>query len=79
MQRKRLKKPVSRRKQKDKAVETATAARKTTPRERASKGDTFECEVCGLSVIVDEESGAAEYNEVLCCGKPMAARTSRVK
>ena len=33
-------------------------------------GDVLSCEVCGLSVIVDEECGCA-IAELICCDEPM--------
>jgi hypothetical protein len=33
-------------------------------------GDVLSCEVCGLSVIVDEECGCAVV-DVMCCDEPM--------
>ncbi len=33
-------------------------------------GDVLSCEVCGLSVIVDEECGCA-IAELICCEEPM--------
>lgn len=37
---------------------------------RAKKGDVLYCEVCGLTVIVDEECGCADLG-VICCEEPM--------
>jgi hypothetical protein len=37
---------------------------------RAKKGDVLSCEVCGLSVIVDEECGCPTIG-VICCEEPM--------
>lgn len=46
----------------------------------ATKGDTLECEVCGLSVVVDEECGCAEAHEIICCDMPMKPkRAARAK
>jgi len=33
-------------------------------------GDVLSCEVCGLTVIVDEECGCA-IAELICCEEPM--------
>ncbi len=33
-------------------------------------GDVLNCEVCGLSVIVDEDCGCA-ITEIICCEEPM--------
>ncbi len=38
---------------------------------RAKAGDVLSCEVCGLSVIVDEECGCATI-DLICCEEPMA-------
>ena len=37
---------------------------------RVRPGDVLACEVCGLSVIVDEECGCA-IAELICCEEPM--------
>jgi hypothetical protein len=37
----------------------------------AVKGDTLTCEVCGLSVIVDEACDCMEMHEIICCEEPM--------
>jgi len=33
-------------------------------------GDALKCEVCGLTVVVDEECGCA-VAEIICCEEPM--------
>ncbi len=40
---------------------------------RVKTGDTLNCEVCGLTVIVDEECGCA-VTEIICCEEPMMNR-----
>ena len=37
---------------------------------KARTGDVLSCEVCGLTVIVDEECGCAAVG-VVCCEEPM--------
>jgi len=37
---------------------------------KARTGDVLSCEVCGLTVIVDEECGCAAVG-VICCEEPM--------
>jgi len=37
---------------------------------RARKGDILYCEVCGLTLIVEEECGCASMG-VMCCEEPM--------
>ncbi len=58
----------------------ATAA-KTAPKKRVSKGESVVCEVCGLSVVVEEVGGVAvsEETTLLCCGKLMKTRRAPVK
>ncbi|HUT75128.1 MAG TPA: hypothetical protein VM221_09900 [Armatimonadota bacterium] len=45
------------------------------------KGDQLECELCGLSVVVDEACGCAEVHELICCAQPMrkVARAAKSK
>jgi hypothetical protein len=40
---------------------------------KVKTGDVLSCEVCGLSVIVDEDCGCA-ITEIICCEEPMANR-----
>lgn len=40
---------------------------------KVKTGDVLSCEVCGLSVIVDEDCGCA-ITELICCEEPMANR-----
>lgn len=37
---------------------------------KVKTGDKLNCEVCGLTVIVDEECGCA-VAEIICCEEPM--------
>lgn len=43
---------------------------------RADVGDTYTCEVCGLSLVVDETCECIEAHDILCCEQPMK-KTSR--
>ncbi len=61
---------------------TATAKKttaKTAPRRKASQGDSFVCDTCGLSVIVDEWGDVVGAQEILCCGKKMRQRARKAK
>jgi hypothetical protein len=60
------------------AKKTATAK---ASKSRVAKGDAVVCEVCGLSVVVEEVGGIAvsEETTLVCCGKPMKARKSPQK
>ena len=55
-----------------------SAAVKPVAKGKISKGDSIECEVCGLSVVVDEIGGipVREETTLFCCGKPMKTRTT---
>ena len=75
------------------AAKKVTAAKKTTkraavkktakaaPKKKASaktqKYLSYECNVCGFRVIVDEFCGCVEEHIILCCNKPMRKRRSR--
>ncbi len=48
---------------------------KVSPQE----GDSYECDVCGLVVTVDEECGCEEACDIICCGEPMEQRKIEVK
>jgi hypothetical protein len=61
-------------------VKKAATAKSATPRKKAAaRGDSYVCDVCGLSLIVDEECGCVEAHEILCCGEPMKQKKVRVK
>lgn len=62
------------------AKQAAAPAKKTTQR-KPNKGDSMVCEVCGLSVVVEEVGGiaVAEESVLLCCGKPMKEKASKAK
>ncbi len=63
--------------QKASAPAKKTGTAKAT-KSRVAKGDAVVCEVCGLSVVVEEVGGIAvsEETTLVCCGKPMKARKS---
>jgi hypothetical protein len=62
------------------AAKKATPARKTTATRRSvAKGDVYECQVCGLSVVVDEACDCAEVHEIICCSQPMKEKKVKVK
>ena len=61
------------------AVKKATATKKApvgkSTRKAATKpftkGDTYECQVCGLAVVIDTECDCTEASEIICCEQPM--------
>jgi hypothetical protein len=57
-----------------KAAARKAPARKTVAARKAVKGDSLECNVCGLVVTIDEDCGCVEEHVVLCCDEPMKTR-----
>ncbi len=57
------------------AKKAPAAATKRATARKISKGEGLVCEVCGLSVLVDEYNGYAEETTLVCCGVPMKNRT----
>lgn len=58
------------------------SANKTgTTLKRVRKGESMLCEVCGLSVVVEEVGGieVSEETTLLCCGKPMKTLKAPVR
>lgn len=46
---------------------------------RAKKGQAYECQVCGLRVVVDEICGCVEEHALICCRKPMKKKRAKKK
>lgn len=59
----------------DMSEKRETKEEKTT-KKRTAKGESYECEVCGLAVTVDEVCGCVSACDIICCGKPMKERKS---
>lgn len=60
----------------------AAAKKKVTPKKKSGKikkGDTYECAVCGVRVVVDEVCGCVEEHAFICCMKPMKKRGKKKK
>ena len=75
------KKTVAKKTAPKKAVATKAVAKKTELKKvvkkaaRAMKaGNRYSCDVCGLAVIVDAESGCAEAAYLICCDNPMRVK-----
>jgi hypothetical protein len=62
-------------------AEKAAVPQKKTAKRKVNKGDSLVCEVCGLSVVVEEVGGiaVAEESALLCCGKPMKEKATKAK
>jgi hypothetical protein len=72
------------------AKRTVKKAKKAAPRKTvkvapkkkvkvAKKGETYECRVCGVRVIVDEICGCVEEHTFICCKKPMKKKRAKKK
>lgn len=57
----------------------AATVKAVPSKKKATKGDSYVCEVCGFSLIVDEDCDCAEAHEIICCGKSMSTRKTKVK
>jgi hypothetical protein len=55
----------------------AEAKQKAPAKKNVAVGDTYECEVCGLVVSVDEVCGCVDTCDIVCCSQPMTAKKSR--
>lgn len=56
------------------SVRKAVPERKTAVARKSVKGNSLECNVCGLVVVVDEDCGCVEEHVILCCNKAMKSR-----
>ena len=61
------------------AQKKAATVKKSTAKKKVSRGDSYECGVCGLVVTVDEACGCVEACDIICCGKPMKAKATKAK
>jgi rubrerythrin len=61
------------------AVKKETRKQKTAAKKKIAKGDSYVCEVCGLAISVDEVCGCVDVCDIICCGKPMKEKKSKVK
>lgn len=54
-----------------KAVKKAVKKPVSKAKPKAKKAPAYECGVCGVRYIVDNECDCVEEHVVICCGKPM--------
>jgi hypothetical protein len=61
------------------AVKKAVAkrAKKAVARTKTKVGDSYACEVCGLSVIVDDVCGCVDACDIICCETPMKRKRAK--
>ncbi|MBI2854985.1 MAG: hypothetical protein HYX87_08745 [Chloroflexi bacterium] len=50
---------------------------RSTTKSKASRGESYSCQTCGLVVTVDETCGCVEAHDIICCDQPMKATRSR--
>jgi len=55
------------------------AVLKTAKKKKITKGDKYQCNVCGLVVRVDETCGCADVCDIVCCDKPMKKKRKTKK
>jgi len=53
--------------------------KQASTKKKMAKDASYACEVCGLVVSVDEVCGCVDVCDIVCCGKPMKERKSKVK
>ena len=56
-----------------------SAAKKPRASRKIAEGDNYVCDVCGLSVIVEDVCGCEEVHEIVCCEQPMTKRTTKAR
>jgi len=61
------------------AVKKAVAKRtkKAVGRTKTKVGDSYACEVCGLSVVVDDVCGCVDTCDIICCETPMKKKRAK--
>lgn len=62
-------------------AKSSASTKKNSAKSRYSKGQTLTCEVCGLSIAVEEIGDVVveEESMLLCCGKPMKDKATAKK
>ena len=60
-------------------AEKKAAPAKKPAKKKITEGDSYVCEVCGLAISVDEDCGCVDFCDIICCGKPMKAKTIKAK
>jgi hypothetical protein len=63
--------------EKKSAVPAKKAPVKKAAVKNARKGQSLECEVCGLAVTIDEDCGCVETCDIVCCGEPMKEKKAK--
>ena len=53
--------------------------KEATTKKKVTKGDAYECGVCGMAVVVEEPCGCEDDFALICCGEPMKEKKVKVK
>lgn len=61
------------------AKKSAPAPAKRSTTRTIAKDESLVCEVCGLSILVDEYNGYVEETTLVCCGVPMKNKVGRAR
>ena len=63
------------------AAKAPPAKKKAAAKKKLNAGQAMACEVCGLSVTIDEVGGEVVEQDtvLLCCGKPMQEKAVAAK
>jgi len=59
------------------AKKTGKAAPKKKAAAKIKKGQAYECQVCGLRVVVNNVCGCVEEHALICCKKPMKKKRAK--
>ena len=69
--------PVKKTAKKTSAKKTKKAAPKKKSAAKQKKDQSYECQVCGYRLIVDEFCGCSEEHVLVCCDKPMRKKRAK--
>ena len=71
------KKAIKKTTKKTAAKKTKKAAPKKKVATKMKKGQAYECQVCGLRIVVDKVCGCVEEHVLICCKKPMKKKARK--
>jgi hypothetical protein len=65
----------------EKVVKKPAVKAKTAAGPKVAKGQSLECQVCGLAVVVEQvgDIEIVEESVLLCCDEPMKAKAVKAK
>jgi hypothetical protein len=59
------------------ARKSVSPAAKSAAKKKYNAGDCLTCQVCGISVTVDENFAYQEESTLVCCGHPMKQKAKK--